>query len=304
MTPQHQAIAHKLDEIEAELKSQSLWQERELRPGEYPTNGTFEEPIQPGWGHGSLPPKQWAIRGGVGMGNLSGEKWLQFLVIPRVRRALEDEGEAPRSSYIIEWARKEFSDLRHADDLLKLLDEFDALVNGREPAPAPRRSKYGFKTAEDKEREEETAKVEKAKPVLAAWEERMSALLQEQQALKQLADEIAPKVEDVLRDWVATNKGSLDDPFVMVDPFVARSENGANWAVFLHEDEEAFVGYLWCISLTLDVAKSGDLLMLAVDSAGGVIKDEAEGMAEVLGNITGIPARQLYDYGSIAPCIG
>ena len=163
--------------------------------------------------------------------------------------------------------------------------------------PKPPQSKYGFKTPEDKAREEEDAKVEKARPILAAWEARVSASLEEQQSLKPLADEIAPKVEDVLWEWVAVNKDSLSDHFVTPDPFVARSENGANWAVFLHEDEEAFVSYLWCVSLTRGGSQLGNVTMLTVDSSRGALKDEAKGMAEILGGVTGIPAGQQYGYG-------
>lgn len=275
MTPQHQPIAQKLDEIEAELKRIGYWQEE------------------------ALPPEAYNITQAFGMDTMTAEQWLQFILIPRARKILGGEGQFPESSATGAFALRSFPGL---NSLINLLYDFDELITAREdapaPAPAPVASKYGFKTAEEKKREEETAKIETARPVLAAWEARMSASQEEQQSLEQLAGEIAPKVEDVLREWVAVNKGSLSDHFVPPDPFVARSENGANWGVFLHEDEEAFVSYLWCVSLTLDGSKRGDPPMLAVDSARGAIKDEADRMAQVLGDITGLPARQLYDYGS------
>lgn len=281
MTPDRQAIAQKLGEIEAELKRIGFWQEEDL------------------------PPEAYNITKPFGMGSMSGEQWLQFIFIPRVRKILGGEGEFPESSSISPWASKEFSGTEGDERLVTLLYQFDWLIMRPEYKPAPipmpvpvsAASKYGFKTAEDKAREEDAAKEVKAKPVLAAWEGRISATLDEQHSLKQLAGEIAPKIEDVLWEWVAVNKGSLSDHFVTPDPFVACSANGANWAVFLHEDEEAFENCLWCVSLILDGTQQGNAPMLAVNSSRSALKDEAEGMAEILSNVTGIPARQRYGYG-------
>ena len=105
MAADYKTIEQKIDEIEGELKGIGYWQ---------------EEP---------LPAEAYNITKPFGMDTMTGEQWLQFILVPRVRSMLSGEGEFPQGSSIASWARKEFSGSVEADNLVTMLYQFDRLFD-------------------------------------------------------------------------------------------------------------------------------------------------------------------------------
>ena len=56
-------------------------------------------------------------------------QWLQWLMIPRMRRILENHEELPRSSAILPYAEEFVSNDRHGRELLRLIERFDELIS-------------------------------------------------------------------------------------------------------------------------------------------------------------------------------
>ena len=101
--PASEAVAAKLDDIEAALKRMGAWQ---------------SEP---------LPPERYEFRQPFGMDTMAFEQWLQFVLIPRVRSIIETRGEFPPHSEVGAHAVREFDGRPEADTLCAILIEFDRL---------------------------------------------------------------------------------------------------------------------------------------------------------------------------------
>lgn len=57
-------------------------------------------------------------------------QWLQWLMIPRMRRILENHEELPKSSAILPYAEEFVPDEGHGRELLHLVERFDELISG------------------------------------------------------------------------------------------------------------------------------------------------------------------------------
>jgi len=65
--------------------------------------------------------------GAFGMKTLAPEQWIQWVLVPRVRDIVREKGDFPSESNVSAWAVKNFDGDPDADQLLKLLGDFDAL---------------------------------------------------------------------------------------------------------------------------------------------------------------------------------
>lgn len=115
MTPKATAAAAKLDQIQAEMKKIGLW---------------TQDP----------PDLQAEVEAGKITSYLdapSFELWLQCLFLPNARQAAA-ENDFPSQSEVGQMARRQYDYQSHvsaAQDLLRLLNEFDDIVEGRGPKP-------------------------------------------------------------------------------------------------------------------------------------------------------------------------
>lgn len=102
----YQAVEAKINAIEAEMKRVGMWQEQPLSPDQLDVHTAF------------------------GQGKLSFEQWLQFILLSRVREIIAARGRWPSGSQVAlqafrEWKMWGCED--QYDDLLRLLEEFDAM---------------------------------------------------------------------------------------------------------------------------------------------------------------------------------
>src|SRR5947209_15398940 len=103
-----QEVAAKIAEIEDEMKSTGLWQGEPLREEQYKFQQSFA------------------------MDTMTFPQWLQFILIPKVKKIIEIGGAFPSHSEVGAKAFREFvmwpayGD-RDTERLLSLLNEFDAL---------------------------------------------------------------------------------------------------------------------------------------------------------------------------------
>jgi uncharacterized protein YqcC (DUF446 family) len=105
-SPSHSAlVGSKLDQIEAEMRANGLWQASPLRPDQLEFSSAF------------------------GADKMAFSQWLQFIFIPRVREAIAS-GRFPSSSAVGTQAIREFDGEPRAARLTTLLCEFDALFQG------------------------------------------------------------------------------------------------------------------------------------------------------------------------------
>jgi len=101
-TPLRQNVARYADEIEGEMRSQSLWQDQPLHP------------------------EQLNFKQAFGMDTMTFTQWLQFVFLPRVRQAVA-ANQFPQSSSVGAQAVREFDGNPDGNRLVTLLSEFDAL---------------------------------------------------------------------------------------------------------------------------------------------------------------------------------
>jgi uncharacterized protein YqcC (DUF446 family) len=102
------AAAELLDKIESELKRINYWQSTPLSEDKLDNMGAF------------------------GMNTMAFSQWLQFVFIPQARRAVTGAREFPSESNVAVQAIREFDGDPDAGDLVSLLCEFDALIEGGE----------------------------------------------------------------------------------------------------------------------------------------------------------------------------
>lgn len=79
------------------------------------------------WSTQRPPDETFVDMGAFGMKTLAPEQWLQFVLLPRVREVVKEQGEFPDSSNVAVWATRNFDGDPDADVLLGLLSDFDAL---------------------------------------------------------------------------------------------------------------------------------------------------------------------------------
>jgi uncharacterized protein YqcC (DUF446 family) len=108
----YQLASAKADEIESELKRLSRWSQ------------------QP------LPDEAFEDMGAFGSNTMSFEHWLQFVLIPRIREIVDDQGDFPVGSYVASYAMRYFDGDSQADTLLNILHRLDELINSKQESTA------------------------------------------------------------------------------------------------------------------------------------------------------------------------
>jgi uncharacterized protein YqcC (DUF446 family) len=106
MSPAHEIVQQKIDEITSEMKRIGIWRSDEL------------------------PPEKLQIEKAFGADKMSFAQWLQFIFVPRVSQIIREKDEFPAESHVHDQAFKEWrmwGDLPDSDRLLELLKEFDTL---------------------------------------------------------------------------------------------------------------------------------------------------------------------------------
>lgn len=98
-------FAHKIAEIEAEMKATGYWQ---------------PEP---------LPDQAYDSRRAFAMDTMTFPQWLQFVLIPRVADIIEHRGDFPTESMVGTQAVREFDGDAAASRLVSLLSELDDIIN-------------------------------------------------------------------------------------------------------------------------------------------------------------------------------
>ena len=91
-----------VDQIEAEMRTNGMWQEEPLRPEQLQFTQAFA------------------------MDTMAYSQWLQFIFLPRVREAISTK-KLPSGSSVGTQAIREFDTVPDSDQLVTLLCEFDAL---------------------------------------------------------------------------------------------------------------------------------------------------------------------------------
>lgn len=106
MAPSHEAVAAKLDEIEAELRRIGWWD--------------VERP----------PQEAFESRTAFFMDTMAYAQWLRWVFVPNVRRIVAERGRFPSESWVGVQAVREFDGYGEANELVVLLNEFDELFGG------------------------------------------------------------------------------------------------------------------------------------------------------------------------------
>jgi uncharacterized protein YqcC (DUF446 family) len=106
--PPHAAVAERIAAIEAEMKRIGLWQSEPLAPEKFVDAGAF------------------------GINTMAFEQWLQFVLVPRVRAIIAENGEYPEESQVGVMAIRNFDGFEEAAELTTMLCAFDALIEGED----------------------------------------------------------------------------------------------------------------------------------------------------------------------------
>jgi len=103
--PEYADVERAIDEVEAELKHLGRWQKTPLPDTAFENMGPF------------------------GMNTMTPEQWLQFVLIPSVRRIIQSKGRFPASSQVAIWAVRNFDGDHDVQKLCSLLSDFDRLFS-------------------------------------------------------------------------------------------------------------------------------------------------------------------------------
>ncbi|MCC6643530.1 YqcC family protein [Candidatus Peregrinibacteria bacterium] len=102
-TELYKVVEQKIAEIEAELKRLKRWTNGELAPEKFENMGAF------------------------GINTMTIEQWIQFVLIPRVREIIAEQGDFPADSQVGTYAMRNLDGDDEAGQLVTLLCEFDSL---------------------------------------------------------------------------------------------------------------------------------------------------------------------------------
>ena len=116
MSARYERITEKISAIEAEMKRLDLWQAEPIAPE------LLQEP------------------GAFGARSLTFVQWLQFILVPNVRKVVAKKSSLPESSNVAVAAVRNFDGMDEADRLIDLLIEFDKIAVAPRPS-RPRRHK-------------------------------------------------------------------------------------------------------------------------------------------------------------------
>lgn len=81
------------------------------------------------WSNESLPPEKFINMGAFGSNTMAFEQWLQFVLVPRIKEIVSEQGDFPDSSMVSTYAVREFDGDPEAANLQDLLYELDQLIN-------------------------------------------------------------------------------------------------------------------------------------------------------------------------------
>ncbi len=98
-------IDNKATEIENELKRINRWESLELSPQKFENMGAF------------------------GSNTMTLEQWIQFVLLQRIQQVIESKGQFPSQSQVGTYAVRNFDGDPDADNLVRLLNELDDLIN-------------------------------------------------------------------------------------------------------------------------------------------------------------------------------
>jgi uncharacterized protein YqcC (DUF446 family) len=82
------------------------------------------------WQAAPLPPEAYAFRQAFAADTMAFAQWLQFVFIAKVRALIAERGEFPAESSVGAMAVREFDGDDAAGELVSLLSEFDAAIEG------------------------------------------------------------------------------------------------------------------------------------------------------------------------------
>ncbi len=104
----YQLVSTKAGEIEAELKRLGRWSQN------------------------TLPDEVFENMGAFGSNTMSFEQWIQFVLIPRIREIVEEQGDFPAESNLAPYAIRYFDGDSDAHPLWQMLDDLDQLINQKQ----------------------------------------------------------------------------------------------------------------------------------------------------------------------------
>ena len=99
------------------------------------------------WDSEPLPQQKYENMGAFGSNTMAFEQWLQFILIPRIREIVKENGGFPAGSMLVAYAIRIFGGDPNSSQLHGLLYELDKLVNGpageyEEADPAKEETEY------------------------------------------------------------------------------------------------------------------------------------------------------------------
>ncbi|MBK9330072.1 MAG: YqcC family protein [Sphingobacteriales bacterium] len=81
------------------------------------------------WSSEPIAPEKLVNMGAFGSHTMAFTEWLQFVLIPRVQAIIDEKGQFPATSNVSVFAFREFDGWPEAEQLLKIVSDFDALFN-------------------------------------------------------------------------------------------------------------------------------------------------------------------------------
>lgn len=81
------------------------------------------------WSAEALPPAAYQYRGAFAMDTMSFEQWLQFVLLPEIRRAADAQQPLPKETMVGTRGIIEFDGLDHSDALISQLCQLEAWLN-------------------------------------------------------------------------------------------------------------------------------------------------------------------------------
>jgi uncharacterized protein YqcC (DUF446 family) len=83
------------------------------------------------WKNDYLPEEAFEDMGAFGSNTMSFEQWLQFVLIPRIREIIQEQGDFPSGSNLAPYAIRYFDGDYEADPLREILYQLDQLINNQ-----------------------------------------------------------------------------------------------------------------------------------------------------------------------------
>jgi uncharacterized protein YqcC (DUF446 family) len=83
------------------------------------------------WNPGQLPPEAFESNVAFFGDTMPFAYWVQFVLLTRIRQIVGEHGQFPAQSQVGAQAVREFDGAHEASELVSLLSEFDAFIEGR-----------------------------------------------------------------------------------------------------------------------------------------------------------------------------